>query len=82
MPLVDGMALYDCIWMPSHLTKAQVGVATIGDGTLLSQVDSGTNDMSDKLATQAVEAHRVPKAVIKMAIRAQQDEMVHGLLVG
>ena len=45
--------------MLAHLKRSEVGIITNSDGSLVSLEDIAANDLSDKLAKRAVDAHRV-----------------------
>ena len=53
-------------WIPAHLkvTDLQHAIATKSDGSLVTEVDVTTNDLADRLAKKAVEAHRVPQGEV------------------
>ena len=53
------------IWMPSHVGENGVGKEIRGDGFLLQSIDVLTNDVADRYAKRAVEAHRVPYRIRK-----------------
>ena len=62
-------------WIPAHTAAADVGVRRIGNGELLTARDRRGNDLADKLAKDAVGAHRVPER-IRCAIAAQEEHVV------
>ena len=49
--------------MPAHLKPGTCGTAVRGDGFLVEERDVEANGEADRLAKQAVAAHRVPKAI-------------------
>ena len=57
----------DCsvIWMPSHTSASDVGVAVLSDGELLTTADRNSNDLADKLAKKGASLHRLPDALRK-----------------
>jgi hypothetical protein len=45
--------------MPAHLKRSEVGIITKSDGSVVTLEDIDGNDLADRLAKRAVEAHRV-----------------------
>jgi len=74
---IDDTPVEAFVWMPAHCTRADVGRARIGDGSLLTRIDFVANGKADELAKRAVEAHRVPVAV-RQALKAAASR-VRGL---
>lgn len=62
------------VWMPAHTSEDDVGIARLGDGSLLTAIDRAANAEADLLAKAAVELHRVPQQV-RTEIR-KRDELV------
>ena len=58
--ILDDVPNEAVIWMPSHVKKGQCGQTVRGDGFLLTEADVEGNDMADRYAKAAVDAHRVP----------------------
>ena len=74
---LDDVPPRDVSWIPAHTAAADVGRRRIGNGQLLSALDRLGNDKADRLAKEAVEVHRVPRAV-RQAVTAQEKQ-VHDL---
>ena len=55
----DSADLAPVIWMPAHAAEWQVGSARKGDGSVLTATDRIANDLADRFAKAAAEAHRV-----------------------
>ena len=51
--------------MPAHTKAADVGVAKLSDGTVLTARDRAANDAADHVAKRGAETHRVPKDIRK-----------------
>ena len=63
LPMIEGIANDDMVWMPAHTSAADVGTKQRGDGRLLTAIDRASNDRADTHAKLAVAEHRVPEAV-------------------
>ena len=53
--------------MPAHLKEADLrhAMATKSNGSRITKVDVRSNDLVDRLAKKAVEAHRVPQGEVQ-----------------
>ena len=62
----------DIAWMPAHTTPAEVGIASLSDGSRLTANDRRGNNEADRLAKCAAEWHRVPDGTRKqMAVKME-----------
>ena len=52
-------------WMPAHTGDADVGVARLSNGEILTKRDRLANDAADHPAKRGAQMHRVPKEVRK-----------------
>ena len=60
----DDLDPEEVVWMPAHTTAASVGVATLSNGAMLTELGRRGNVQVDMFAKKAVEEHRVPEAVL------------------
>ena len=67
LPLLEDEGVERVGWMPAHLKAADLkhAMATKSDGSLVTKVDNSANDLADRLAKRAVEAHRVPQGEVQ-----------------
>ena len=65
MHALDDIPPEAVIWTPSHVGENGVGKEIRGDGFLLQSIDVHMNDVADRYAKRAVEAHRVPYRIRK-----------------
>ena len=70
----DSADLAPVIWMPAHAAEWQVGSARKGDGSVLTATDRVANDLADRFAKAAAEAHRVA-GPIREAIHQRHSEV-------
>ena len=61
-------------WMPAHCGAGEVGVKRLSNGELLSVTDRESNELVDRLAKEAAEADRIPKAE-RSQIRAAGERL-------
>ena len=59
-------------WIPSHLSESHIGVAVIGDGTLLTREQWAMNALVDEQAKMAAREVRYPMEVIRGYIDGQR----------
>ena len=71
---LDDTARDAVVWMPAHKKESDVGVARLGNGSYLTQLDVKGNAEADRLAKLAVGEHRVPKWVATKV--QEQDALV------
>ena len=71
-------------WMPAHLKESDLkhAIATKSDGSLVTKRDVEINDIADKLAKEAVEAHRVPAGEVRAWEAELQKVKVRAKWVG
>ena len=70
----DSADLAPVIWMPAHAAEWQVGSARKGDGSVVTATDRIANDLADRFAKAAAEAHRVA-GPIREAIHQRHSEV-------
>ena len=62
----------ELLWIPAHTTEADVGVARLSDGRLLTAADRTGNGFADELAKRGAEIHRLPEPV-RQAVARRHD---------
>ncbi len=63
----------DLLWMPSHASKGDVGVAELSDGSKLTALDLDGNATADTLAKRGAAQFRVPLDKRQTVARAEHE---------
>ena len=69
-------------WVPAHLSKEQVGIAVIGDGTKLTEEQWEMNKLVDVHAKAAAQRVRHPEPIVKGLLAAMRKVAARAAWIG
>ena len=66
MSALEDTAVDQVVWMPAHKSKQAVGQFRCSDGQWITEADIRGNAEADRLATLAVQQHRVDSTEVAL----------------
>ena len=70
----DDAGEQNVLWMPSHVTRADVGRKKKSNGEVVTEVDKKCNDRADRIAKMQAMRHRPPTAEERWAVLEERKE--------